>query len=189
MEFLKHCVMMDNINSRIIDVDEHWKTKMPMMAMEELAECIQAISKCERRSFYYKDGTSTHDEEKLENLKKEIADVYISLYAIMQHYDISGSDIEDLMNLKLRKNYRNAVGEAELRMMIYDYCEQNDISSQTATRMFNSLIRNKIDSVESLIWFINDQSSNGEIWYNHIRYLGKECAKHIEEMIRNKNKL
>lgn len=185
MEFIKYCVMMDNISSRIIGVDETWGKRMPMMAMEELAELTQTISKLERFSIYRTDGSSYHNEEKLEDFKKEIADVYISLYSLLQHYDIKGSEIEELMNNKLYKNYCDAGAKLELNAMIDEYCGENGISEQTATRMINSLARNKINSLEDLRYTIYEKYAKGIKWHEKTRGIGPECAKYLEDIASN----
>lgn len=76
------------------EVDAYWADRMPMMAMEEAGEFIQAISKVERG----KDGS-------LQNLIDEIGDLCITLEAIRHHYAIDTEAIMDRIDTKLRKEY------------------------------------------------------------------------------------
>ena len=59
-----------------------------LIAMEECAELIQAISKAKR-------GKLNKD-----NLTEEIADVFICLHWLQKIYDISRADISEWMNIK-----------------------------------------------------------------------------------------
>lgn len=77
--------------NKIKDVVNHWRTKMPMMAMEECGELIQAISKYERKG----------DENTLRNLKEEIRDMYITLECLLYWYDIDEEEIKRLIDHKL----------------------------------------------------------------------------------------
>ena len=97
----------DNMMKSIGDVDNYWGDLMPIMATEELAECIQAISKLERAhmSPTYASVYRIECKEEIANTTKEISDVFISLLAICHHYDIKPDDIKDRMIEKLAKKY------------------------------------------------------------------------------------
>ena len=77
-------------------VSEFWDEQMPMMAVEEAGEFIQAIGKMER---------STWTDDRKEHLKEEIADMYISLMAIQFHYGIGLVDVYEQMLKKLDIKY------------------------------------------------------------------------------------
>ena len=79
----RYGVDYDCINNNINNVCQTHGRLMPIMACEELAECIQAISKAERRGWR-------------SPMKTEIADAYISLYALMMYYDID-AEIQALL--------------------------------------------------------------------------------------------
>lgn len=89
------------------EVANFWGKNMPMMACEEMAECIQAISKLERNLnfFGYEFKRIPVEDALYANLTKEIADVYISLSAISAIYGITDKDIQDAVDNKLRKEY------------------------------------------------------------------------------------
>lgn len=78
------------------DVNAFWGDKMPMMAMEEMAELTQAISKVERKGL---------SEDLRKNVIEEIGDVYISIRAIMERYDITEEEIGVRVDTKLNKIY------------------------------------------------------------------------------------
>ena len=106
---------MSDLDVKIKDVADYWKRKMPMMAMEELAEAIQAISKVERaRDAYGKaleDGVEAADAsyqkigKRRDELKDEIRDIYISMRALMLYYGIDESDVMERVYSKLNKKY------------------------------------------------------------------------------------
>lgn len=77
---------------KISDVNRHWGDKMPMMAMEEAGELIQAISKMERKK---------DDPKVRENLVNEIRDMYISLMALQDQYGINMVEINKKIDRKL----------------------------------------------------------------------------------------
>ena len=82
--------------SSVKEVREYWKDQMPIRAMEECGELIQAISKSER------DRTS---DEYYDNLKKEMADVIISIAALCSRYHIDHNYINDAIDEKLNRRY------------------------------------------------------------------------------------
>lgn len=77
---------------KIKSVADFWDEKMPMLCMEECGELIQAVSKVERKGL---------DVDTERNLKEEIRDIYISLMAIQFHYNISDTEIEEMIGQKL----------------------------------------------------------------------------------------
>lgn len=83
-------------------VNEYWGDLMPMMTMEELSECIQAISKLER-------ALNSADDKEIERRKndlvKEMADVSISLDALRCRYGIRWDDVSRRRKKKLNKKY------------------------------------------------------------------------------------
>ena len=87
--------MTEENKNKIKDVAKYWGNTMPIMAMEEAGELIQAISKYER---------NLSDEEK-QNLIDEIGDMFISLHALIEHYDIDSSKVKLRIGKKLNKRY------------------------------------------------------------------------------------
>ena len=87
-------------------INEFWGDQMPMMAMEEAGELIQAISKMERnvRDVYDPDYDIL-TEMAMDNLTTEMADVLISIGVLMTRYDISIGQVKDKIDRKLGKKY------------------------------------------------------------------------------------
>ena len=83
---------------KISGIGEYWGDKMPMMAMEECGELIQAISKCERAGL--SNFVATRN-----NLIEEMGDVIISIYALGDRYSITPEDICDYIDSKINKKY------------------------------------------------------------------------------------
>lgn len=97
----------EELRFKCIDVAGYWGDKMPMMAMEEAGELIQAISKMERSS---NDGVRNTVEwaeykQNRKNLIDEIGDIFISLTALMEHYDIDDEEVDKRIETKLNKVY------------------------------------------------------------------------------------
>ena len=96
---------MSDLEVKMKDVAHYWGHKMPMMAMEECAELIQAISKFERATI------PNNESEEYKNLVKEIADVYISMNALISWYAPGAfygqmkDDIMEAVENKLNKKY------------------------------------------------------------------------------------
>lgn len=86
--------------SACIDVDEFLGDKMPLMACEDAGKLIRAISKHERtcNNGVYNDYTKSQ-------LIKEIGDMYISLIAIMSHYNINMSEVDEVIEENLGRKY------------------------------------------------------------------------------------
>lgn len=97
--------MMVKVKEDCKDVAGYWKSKMPMMAMEECAELIQAISKWKRN------GRNTYEEGGLvytregRNLVEEMGDVIISIGAMLNITKIPEDDLNDYITEKLSKKY------------------------------------------------------------------------------------
>ena len=107
---------MSDLDVKIQDVANYWDYNMPMMAMEELAEAIQAISKVERANDVYIRAEQTNEPKvadsawrivktRLDEFKDEVRDVYISLRALMYYYNIE-DDIMERVEKKLNKKYK-----------------------------------------------------------------------------------
>ena len=84
-----------NYVKEFANVARFWGDRMPMMAMEECGELIQAISKDERHR-------STFTEDKL---LEEMADVVISIYALMALRELTPEDLQEKIDAKLSKKY------------------------------------------------------------------------------------
>lgn len=76
---------------KVCEISNYWGDKMPMMAMEEAGELIQAISKVERKK----------SNKARENLIEEIRDMYISLMAIQYRYGITVTEIQKAIDEKV----------------------------------------------------------------------------------------
>ena len=101
------------------EVAEYWGDKMPMMAMEEMAELIKAISKLERNlsvgviqvgeqeSDLMNTIEELNDKQKSAwlNVVEEIGDVFISCKAIMCRYGITQELVDKRISDKLKKKY------------------------------------------------------------------------------------
>ena len=87
----------DEFDTALNGVWYHWRDDMPMMAMEELAELSQAISKYKRKP----------TAERAENLKRELADVYIATEALLRMWDLKfgAEECKQYMEEKLSKKY------------------------------------------------------------------------------------
>lgn len=81
-------------------VARFWDDKMPMMAMEECGELIQAVSKRERYANFKQMTEVTHQA-----LVTEMGDVMISIGALMSRYGIGLDELEDYIGEKLGKVY------------------------------------------------------------------------------------
>ena len=77
------------------EIEKFWGNRMPMMAIEELSELTQAISKCERHGIV----------AERKNLVDELGDVLISVMCIAKHYGIDESEIERRIEDKTKKKY------------------------------------------------------------------------------------
>lgn len=106
---------MSDLDIQIAGVASFWDYQMPGNAMEELAECIQAINKVERAQHKYVMAEDSGDKEiadvayfkfldRQEDFKNEVRDVYISLRALMHYYNLD-DDIMDRVVEKLNRKY------------------------------------------------------------------------------------
>ena len=92
-----------------VAVSKFWGNMMPMMAMEEMAELIKAISKLERDMDGVEFERDPFDEEPEKTLKQDIiaemADVSISCAALCDRYKITPAEIGEAIFKKLDKKY------------------------------------------------------------------------------------
>ena len=113
------------IGRKTNQVAEYWGDRMPMMAMEEAGEFIQAISKYERALVEAKNreeklaeedaGAQADFERETEemvrtarqNLIDEFGDMWITLLALQSRYEDGswGDDIDKRIESKLSKKY------------------------------------------------------------------------------------
>ena len=84
-------------------VNEYWGDKMPMMACEEMAELIQAISKFERH--YLDEAFELREEYYKLAIVTEMADVSIACAALCDRYGITPADVGEAIYKKLDKKY------------------------------------------------------------------------------------
>ena len=117
---MKDKIHISDLTNEFYYVEKHWKGIMPIMAMEEAGEFIQAISKLERfhRENWYEDpdGYETglpygsglfqdRDSELTENVVKEAADLIIAIGALGNTYGYTIDQVEDAIVEKLKKTY------------------------------------------------------------------------------------
>lgn len=97
----------EELRFKCIDVAGYWNDKMPMMTMEEAGELIQAISKMERCQSDGIRNTLEMAEYKQtrKNLVEEIGDMFISLTALMEYYNIDDEEVDKRIKTKLNKVY------------------------------------------------------------------------------------
>lgn len=79
---------------KISEVANYWGDSMPMMAMEECGELIQAISKHERAKLGNLDAAR-------KNLIEEMGDVLISIYALADWCLIKPEEIYSYIDTKI----------------------------------------------------------------------------------------
>ena len=93
------------VDEKFYEINDFWGDLMPMMAMEEAGEFIQAVSKFER----YKKLTPFPEQwdrfTKLDDVIKEMADLIIAMEALCARYDIDLDDLEHAIEEKLDRNY------------------------------------------------------------------------------------
>lgn len=79
----------------ISNAREYWdnETSVEMAVIEECGELLRAISKMLRKN----------NDETIDNLKEEIRDNFIGLLMLMQKYGISSSEINHMIDYKLRQ--------------------------------------------------------------------------------------
>lgn len=161
----RYGVDYDYIHNNINKVCQTHGRLIPIMACEELAECIQAISKSERRGRY-------------SPLKSEIADAYISLYALMMYYDIDAETIESHINEKL---VTRCYPDHKFMDCMKEEMMKNPNNSETLViRSINELYRKGLTSIELL----NGELSN-EDWWKNKSNIGQKMAQAIEEAFKN----
>ena len=87
-----------------MQIHEMLKETLEINTMEELAELIQAISKVKRYGL---------TKELKENLEEEVADVILMTSLIMNKYNLSSENIDEIMVHKqnrLRKRWKESGG-------------------------------------------------------------------------------
>ena len=84
------------------NIKEHGVVEETVIAMEECAELIQAISKVKRYGFA---------GEYRDNLIEEIADVSIVIREIMMIFDISNDDIAEFIDSKIQRIKKRLEGK------------------------------------------------------------------------------
>lgn len=161
----RYGVDYDCIHNNINNVCQSHGRLMPIMACEELAECIQAISKSERRGYY-------------SAAKEEIADAYISLYALMMYYDIDAETIENKINEKLVTKYYP--DHRFMDSMKQELMNNPNNSESLVKRSINELYRKGLTSLALL----NGELSN-EDWWKDKTNIGQKMAQAIEEAFKN----
>ena len=77
------------------NVANHWDDQMPMMLMEECGELIQAVSKDQRK----------HTVKTQNAVLTEMADVVISIGALMSQMELEPCDLFEAIDRKLLKQY------------------------------------------------------------------------------------
>ena len=111
--------MFNDLLKRTKDVDNYWDERMPMMAMEEMAEAQKAISKLERYLYERENSDwlrnsgkgfsgirETYTEEELkERLTEELGDVMICIFALLNHYEIDEWELDDKISEKVKRTY------------------------------------------------------------------------------------
>jgi NTP pyrophosphatase (non-canonical NTP hydrolase) len=83
------------LDAALYGVAKHWGDQMPMMAMEELAELSQAISK------YKREPTA----ERKEAVRREMADVIIATEALSRAWELGTETVNEYVYEKLSKKY------------------------------------------------------------------------------------
>ena len=83
-------------------VNDHWGDKMPLMACEEMAELIKAISKFER---HYDDEYNPKEQYQRQDIITEMADVWISCCALANRYNISEAEVGEAIWRKMDRRY------------------------------------------------------------------------------------
>lgn len=83
--------------------------KQCMIAVEEMAELMQAISKFLRIDYTGCSDVARKQKEPINNITEEMADVYITLEELRVHHRISDQQIHENIDYKLeRQRKRNA---------------------------------------------------------------------------------
>ena len=87
----------------IASIEKYWGDLIPIMVTEEMGELMQAISKTER--YIYGKNQKTTSTHLSICLVKELADVYISLAALIEHYGLSNQQIQNVIDRKVSQKY------------------------------------------------------------------------------------
>lgn len=79
--------------------------KQYMVAVEEMAELMQAISKYLRITYSGCDDVSQIQKEAINNIAAEMADVYVMLEQLQIMLNIKNGDIHTVINRKLNRQF------------------------------------------------------------------------------------
>lgn len=79
--------------------------KQYMIAVEEMAELMQAISKFLRIDYSGCDNIARIQKEPINNITAEMADVYIMLEQLQYMFDIKNEDIQAGIDTKLKRQH------------------------------------------------------------------------------------
>lgn len=79
--------------------------KQYMVAVEEMAELMQAISKYLRIDYSGCDDVSQIEKEAINNIAAEMADVYVMLEQLQLMLNIKNGDIQAVIDKKLNRQF------------------------------------------------------------------------------------
>ncbi len=79
--------------------------KQYMIAVEEMAELMQAISKFLRIDYSGCDDVSQIQKEAINNIAAEMADVYVMLEQLQLMLNIKNADIQSVIDKKLNRQF------------------------------------------------------------------------------------
>lgn len=91
-----------NMEESCAEIAEYWDDLLPMVAMEECGELIQAISKMERDDMAMVPGINSIKKQRVID---EMGDVFICMSALSYRYNISEKDIFNRIYEKFNKHY------------------------------------------------------------------------------------
>lgn len=91
-----------DVEIRCGEIADYWDNLMPMIAMEECGELIQAISKMERDDLAMVPGIKSRQKQ---DVIDEMGDVLICMSALSHRYSISEDDILNRLEAKINKKY------------------------------------------------------------------------------------
>lgn len=90
--------------------------KQYMIAVEEMAELMQAISKFLRIDYTGCSDVARAQKEPINNITEEMADVYIMLEQLQCMLDIKNADIQAFIDKKLNRQFER---NRETRLWMY----------------------------------------------------------------------
>ena len=89
--------------------------KQYMIAVEEMAELMQAISKFLRIDYSGCDNVSQIQKEAINNITAEMADVYVMLEQLQVMLNIKSVDIQAVIDKKLNRQFER---NRQMRLML-----------------------------------------------------------------------